>query len=210
MFPIVLNLADRLCVVVGGGSVGRRKAQAVLDGGGRVRLICREPRDERLANVEWICGDYASQHLEGASLVFAAATPEVNERVAADARARGLWVNRADEPDEADFILPAVLRRGELNIAVSTTGASPLLAQAIRDRLEVQFDEAFATWTTLLAEFRAQVLTREPDASRRHGLFGRLCDWRWLERLRTEDVQTVRAAMQAELDALYAEASQRL
>jgi precorrin-2 dehydrogenase/sirohydrochlorin ferrochelatase len=212
MIPIVLNLSGRLCVVVGGGAVGQRKVQAILAAGGRVRLVCREPRDPRLSHprLEWITADYQPEQLEGANLVFAAATGEVNRQVVVDAHARGLLVNCADEPDEGDFILPAVLRRGELTIAVSTGGASPMLAQVIRDRLEGEFDANFALWTRLLAEFRPQILQRVTDRERRQQLLARLCRLEWLERLRRDGGDAVRAAMQAEVDALVADGAQRL
>jgi precorrin-2 dehydrogenase/sirohydrochlorin ferrochelatase len=212
MIPIVLNLSGRVCVVVGGGAVGQRKAQAVLAAGGRVRLICREPRDARLSHprLEWITAEYKPGQLEGASLVFAAASGEVNRQVVADAHARGLLVNCADDPEEGDFILPAVLRRGELTIAVSSGGASPMLAQAIRDRLEGQFDAVFALWAQLLAEFRPQILQRVADRERRQQLLARLCRLEWLERLRQEGGDAVRLAMQAEIDALVVDGAQRL
>src|SRR5205823_200648 len=93
MTPLFLNLRDRLAVVIGGGPVGRRKAAALLQGSARVRLVCLEPRppEEDTSHLEWLTQSYHADHLAGAALVFAAATPEVNRRVAADGRARGLW-----------------------------------------------------------------------------------------------------------------------
>src|ERR1700738_5221421 len=95
MFPVNLNVRERLCVVIGGGPVGRRRAQKLHRHGARARLVCLEerPADDQAIGLEWVTAAYGPQHLEGAFLVCAAATWEVNRRVLADARARGLLVN---------------------------------------------------------------------------------------------------------------------
>src|SRR5437879_479343 len=105
MIPLFLNPDGRLCVVIGGGEVGRRKARALLQGGAQIRLVCLEqqPADLHADGLSWITAHYQPEHLEGAALVFAAATPDVNRRVVADAHARGLWVNAATEPETGDF-----------------------------------------------------------------------------------------------------------
>jgi precorrin-2 dehydrogenase/sirohydrochlorin ferrochelatase len=204
MFPLFLDLTDRLAVVVGGGPVGRRKASAVRASGGRVRLICLEPRPPEETNdplFDWRTQAYVPEHLDGAALVFAAGPPELNTRVVADARARGVWVNTASEPEQGDFILPALVRRGDFVLAVGTGGAAPLLAQVVRDRLVAEFDEAFGVWVQLLAELRPVVKERIADDARRRVLLTRLCQWEWLERLRREGEDAVRAALHAEVEA---------
>ncbi len=198
LFPIFLRLAGRLVVVIGGGAVGRRKAAALRRAGARVRLVCPE-RPEDAGEVEWVAAPYSPEHLEGAVLVFAAATPEVNARVVADARARGVWVNAASAPEEGNFFLGAALRRGGLVLAVSTAGAAPALARAVRDRLEAEFEETFAAWVDLLAEMRSEARARIPDASRRREILEGWCRWEWLERLRREGADAVRAALRAEM-----------
>jgi len=201
MFPLFLHLTDRLVVVIGGGAVGRRKAAAVLDAGAHVRLVCLEslPPDETHPALDWRTEPYAAAHLDGAVLVFAAATLDVNARVVADARARGLWVNSASDPEAGDFFVPAVVRRGDFVVAVSTGGAAPALAREIRRRLNEQFDDDFGRWVALLAELRPLVLEHVQDAERRRLFFERWSRWEWLERLRRDGADVVRTGMLQEL-----------
>jgi precorrin-2 dehydrogenase/sirohydrochlorin ferrochelatase len=201
MLPIFLDLNGRLCVVIGGGPVGRRKAEALLNAGASVRLVCPEPCSQAHPSLDWRSESYRPEHLDGAALVFAAALPDVNCRVVADARARGLWVNSASDPDASDFFLPAVVRRGDFVLAVSTGGASPAVAAAIRRRLEEQFDDTFGEWVALLSELRPIILSRPARAQQRRDLFEKLSRWDWLERLRRDGPDVVRAAMLAEVEA---------
>jgi precorrin-2 dehydrogenase/sirohydrochlorin ferrochelatase len=199
MFPVFLDLTGKRIVVVGGGSVGRRKAQAARQAGAAVVIV--DPKSPGEPDLPHLAESYRAEHLGGACLVFAAATAEVNAQVVADAQAAGVWVNSATDPQHGDCFVPAVVRRGGLALAVSTGGASPALARRIREKLEAEFDESFAAWVRLLDELRPVVLATVTDPDRRRELLDALADWPWLERLRAEGVEATRTAMLAAVRA---------
>jgi precorrin-2 dehydrogenase / sirohydrochlorin ferrochelatase len=147
LYPIFLDLSGRRCVVVGGGEVANRKTRKLLQARARVVVISPEiqPELESVA-VEIHRRPYREGDLEGAYLAFAATNArEVNAAVAQEAKERGVPVNVADSPSEGDFALPSTLRRGRLQVAVSTGGASPTLARRIRGELEGAFGPEWAS-----------------------------------------------------------------
>jgi precorrin-2 dehydrogenase/sirohydrochlorin ferrochelatase len=154
LYPIFLDLSGRRCVVVGGGGVAKRKARKLLQAHARVVVISPDIAPElKSVAVEVHRRPYREGDLEGAYLAFAATNVrEVNAAVAREAKERGIPINVADKPSEGDFALPSTLRRGRLQVAVSTGGASPTLARRIRGELE----EAFGPeWAGIVEEFNA-------------------------------------------------------
>jgi len=145
-YPVFLDLRGRRCVVVGGGKVAGRKARNLVRAGALVSVISpeTEPGLESLVSRVERRG-YETGDLAGAVLAFAATdSREVNAAVAREAKERGIPVNVADNPSEGDFALPSTLRRGGLQVAVSTGGASPALARRIRTELEERFGPEWA------------------------------------------------------------------
>ena len=153
LYPLFMDVSGRRCVVVGGGGVASRKARGLLESGARVVVVSPEVTpeiDDMDVTVER--RPYAPGDLAGCTLAFAATdSREVNAAVAREAEEHGIPVNVADRPAEGDFALPSVLRRGGLQVAVSTGGASPSLARRIRDAMEPSFA---AEWESVVEKFR--------------------------------------------------------
>jgi uroporphyrin-III C-methyltransferase/precorrin-2 dehydrogenase/sirohydrochlorin ferrochelatase len=142
--PILLRVRSRFAVVIGGGTVAARKAELLLKCGARVCLIApelaagtQELLRQHPADMSHVCAAFAAHHLEGAALVIAAAdSAAVNSQVSQTARARGIPVNVADDAELSDFILPAIVDRTPLIVAVSSAGTAPVLARRVREQIE--------------------------------------------------------------------------
>lgn len=164
-YPVMLQLAGKCCVVVGSGPVGLRKVQGLLAAGARVRLIAPELTDQTAPDgVETVPRSFRPGDLAGAFLAFAATGDGACDRaVAEEARRLGIPVCLAGLPREGDFTLPALLRRGDLSVAVSTAGRSPALATLVRDRLETLLSETWATVLEIAAAARQHALVNPQD-----------------------------------------------
>ena len=160
-FPVFLNVRRKKCVVIGGGQVAFRKVRTLLDCGASVTVISPvlHPDLSELANkksIQVIRRSYKSRDLKGAFIVIAATgTKQTNRKVAKEAGRVGALVNVVDDPEPSDFIVPSLLRRGDLTIAISTGGMSPALARKIRTRLEDSFGEEYALLVSLVEEVRS-------------------------------------------------------
>src|SRR5438128_7175806 len=162
-YPVLLDLAGRRCVMIGGGPIAERRVDGLLTAGAYVTVI--SPRMTRplaaLAaegRIDHEPRGYREGDLAGTDLVFVATDAgEVNAAVAREARERGLWINAADDPAHCTFILPALVRRGDLTVAVATGGTSPALARAVREELEAYLTAEYATLAAIAAEARREV-----------------------------------------------------
>jgi precorrin-2 dehydrogenase / sirohydrochlorin ferrochelatase len=162
-FPVLLDLTGRRCLMVGGGPVAERRIIGLLDAGAQVTVISPRvtPALAALAadgRISLQARHYLAGDLTGVDLAFVAtAAREVNQAVTREARERGVWVNAADDPAHCTFILPALVRRGDLTVAVATGGTSPALSRAIREELETYLTAEYATLAALAAEARREV-----------------------------------------------------
>lgn len=159
-YPIVLDLTGRPCLVVGGGTVALRKVAGLVEAGARVTVVSPSltPALLRLAAeapLRWRPREYAQGDAVGFPLVMVATGDRaVNAAVAAECRERGIWVNCADDPARCDFVLPSVLRRGAVTVAVSTGGRSPTMARLVREELAALLPRDVVVLTDIVASVR--------------------------------------------------------
>lgn len=176
LFPVFLDLTGRRCVVIGGGSVALRKIRKLLQAGADVVVVA--PRIckgvERLAcrgRVQAVKRAFRETDLAGSLMVIAATSDcMVNTRVVETARRKGIPVNVVDSPSQCDFLVPAVMQRGPLQIAVSTGGSSPAMAKKVRKELEKRYGPEYAAALRVMRKLRPRVLTEVP-AGRRSAVF---------------------------------------
>lgn len=181
-YPLMLDLTNRPCLVVGAGEVAVRKIASLLAGGAVVTVISPEA-DPQIAEwaeqgqLKWLRTSYSGQDVRGYALVIAATNqPEVNLAVHQAVSSCGGWINVVDRPDLCNFTVPSVVRRGKLVIAVSTSGASPSLARRIKLQLEAAYGAEYADYVDFLAEMRQHVLTAVNDPGLRKQIFRRLLE----------------------------------
>ena len=169
-FPIVLEMTGRRCLVIGGGMVAERKIAGLLEVGAEVTVISPKVTEaishwSKNNSIQLIAWGYQNGDLSGHELVFVATDDaDVNDRVYQEGKSCGAWVNAADDPARCDFILPAVIRRGDLTVAVSTGGASPAATRAIREELDDYFTDDYVQLVQVAAEVRMALKEKSLNA----------------------------------------------
>ena len=193
-YPIFLNLKNKRIVVIGGGAVAERKVESLLGTGASITLISPEvtagldslAKQNRIRIQRRV---YAAGDCGGAALVFSATDdPDVSFQVFREATEAGALVNTADQPGLCDFIMPAVVRRGDLAIAISTGGTSPGLASQLRRRIGKIIGPEYAKLTKLLSRARPEIRRRVPDAGERKSLHYRILNSDILELIKRNDL----------------------
>ncbi|MGD9332978.1 MAG: bifunctional precorrin-2 dehydrogenase/sirohydrochlorin ferrochelatase [Desulfobacterales bacterium] len=192
-FPVNLDIRGRKALVVGGGTVGSRKAHTLLRAGAQVTLISPQASDAIRALAEagrltWHQRPYRSSDMSAVFLVFSATDdPDLNDRIAEDAAKHGALCNYADQPQRGHFILPSVVERGDLVISISTSGKSPAVARRLRQDLEACFGDEYAPYLRLLGAIRERLLAREHAPDQHRKVFARLIDGGLLALVRAGD-----------------------
>lgn len=180
LFPIFLKLEGRTVLVVGAGIIAEQKLGGLVSARAEIHVVAPEASVaiRELAHnrkLSWSQREFQSLDLTGVFLVIAATgNPAVNERIFREADARGVLCNAVDEPERCHFYYGSVVQRGDLQIAISTAGHSPALAQRIRKQLEQEFDNAYADWLNWLGRARVRLFGRKMDAERRRRILHRI------------------------------------
>ena len=175
MYPLFLNLRGRNCVVIGGNNMAEAKIRDLLETGAQVKVIAPEATDAIAAwaatgRVQWENRHYETGDLRDAFLVVTAAGSSTNAQVYAEAETRNTLCNAVDDVEHCNCYAASVVRRGPLQLAISTAGNSPALAQRLRLELEQQFGPEYFSWVKELGELRRRLFSEldlDPDTRRR-------------------------------------------
>jgi precorrin-2 dehydrogenase/sirohydrochlorin ferrochelatase len=192
-YYILLSLKGRHCVVVGGGSIATRKVDALCRCQADVHIVAPRFCDILSARTDVTLHEkeYEKSDLEGAALVFACTdSNELNHRIADDSRSFNVFCNVVDDPEWCDFTVPAVLKRGPIQVAVGTAGASPYLAGRIRDLIGGWLDRAYEPFARKLAALRPVIMERITRMETRRGIYQQLAGRESFDRFKREGTES--------------------
>ncbi|MHC4336673.1 MAG: precorrin-2 dehydrogenase/sirohydrochlorin ferrochelatase family protein [Planctomycetota bacterium] len=181
-YPIYLELSGRRVVVIGAGAVAARKAQALLDAGARLVIVAEQLNDMMMAlcqgtTAKLIKSKYSKDYLMGAVLVIAATNDsQLNKQIYKDCQELEILCNVVDEPKLCDFFVPAVVKRGDLQVAIGTEGNCPAYAGHLRKKLEQTFTEKHGQFLAELETFRRHLIEQVANPTDRKALLGQLVD----------------------------------
>lgn len=200
-YPVFLDVRGKRCVVVGGGEVAQRKVEVLLKAGAYVEVISPDIT-EKLARwkeegrIKYIKKSYAPGDLKGAFLVIASTdSNETNRKVASECQSSNIPVNVVDDPEKCTFILPSIVERGDLLIAISTSGSSPALSKRIRQELEGIYGDEYAQFLDIMRKIRLSILKNPERSISMEDILNRLMESRIIELLKKGDRERTREIM---------------
>ena len=202
-YPIFLDLNNQKALIVGGGTVAERKIQNLLRYECQIYVVSPHltPYLKQLAaekKIHHIPHEALDKALDEVFMVIAATDdPEVNSQIASQAKERGLLTNAVDQPGDCNFIMPSIVQRGDLQIAISTAGKSPALAKRIRKEMEATFGPEYASLIELMGLLRTKLLARGNLSSENRVMFEKLVNSDLLELIKKGDVQVVKNTLKS-------------
>ena len=208
-YPIFLDIDNQNVIVVGGGEVAERKIKHLLNYGCTIYISSPHltPHLQQLVTtkkIHHISDESLDTHMGTAFMVIAATDDaEVNSIIASQAKKHGLLINTVDQPKDCNFIMPSIVKRGNLQIAISTAGKSPALAKKIRKNLESSFPPEYDSFTELLGIIRTQLLSQNQPASKNKIIFQQLVDSNLLEMMKQKDWDGIQATLQSILGEAF-------
>ncbi len=208
-YPVNLDIKGRQCLVVGGGSVASRKAKTLMECGAIVTVVSPEFTEalknlEQNSSITLVQSPYKTSDLENKFLVIGATNDEkLNRRINADAETRNMLCNIADVPDICNFILPSIIRRGDLCLAISTSGKSPAFAKKLRKDLEKTFGDEYSLFLTLMGEIRKKLLAEEHAPEAHKPIFEKLIHNNLLEMIKKNKKENINQVLFEALGSGY-------
>ncbi|AGK99072.1 precorrin-2 dehydrogenase/sirohydrochlorin ferrochelatase family protein [Clostridium pasteurianum] len=196
-YPIMLNVKSKKCGVIGGGKVAYRKITALLECGAEVLVISREIIQdiEILVNenkVIYLEDNYDFKYISDLYLVYAATNEKnINNKIYKQCNEKNILVNVVDEPDICNFIVPSKIRRGDLTIAVSTNGKSPMLAKKIREDLEEIYDDRYEIFLDIMGQIRKEAFAILKDSKRRSEFYRHVIYSNFINRLSYDNKESI-------------------
>ena len=201
-YPVLLQLNDKIALVVGGGNVAQRKVETLLSCGASIHIISKVLTDKLKElidsnEVRLLGEEMREEFLRDVFIVIAATDDkELNSRVSEIARNRGLLVNAVDQPADCNFIVPAIIRKGDLLIAISTSGKSPALAKKIRKEINGQFGNEYDIFLNLMGSVRKEILEMGFSQQENSRIFHEIVDGGIIEALAKNDLDKVESSLE--------------
>jgi precorrin-2 dehydrogenase / sirohydrochlorin ferrochelatase len=205
-YPVLLDLSEKKTVVIGGGKVGQRKIETLLEYGASVNIISRQITPElqvmlNRGDIKLLGHEYDESLIEDAFLIIIATDDRnLNKRVSAFAKERNILVNTVDQPEECSFIVPSIIKKGDLILAISTSGKSPALAKKIREELENRFGIEYKHFLNMMGRLRNELISSGRPENERTRIFHNLVDSPILKLMATEDTVAIAAELGRLLD----------
>lgn len=208
-YPMMLNIENKKCVVVGGGTIAYRKCLELLQYGGLVTVVADNIKGKfeeliEAKTIKYIKAYYEECYIEDAFIVIASTdNSNVNSQIFKDCSKRDILVNVVDDPINCNFIVPAKIRRGDLTISVSTNGKSPVLSKQIKEELEKHYDESYGVLIDILGELRQEVIKKVNSPAARKLIFEKMLTQEYLQKTRSLTKEQIKAELRELINEYY-------